>query len=172
MSDCTELSDRMPSVVLGRAEWTAAELQHLGGCSSCRREWELLRATSRLGETAAAALDTAPLAPAVLHRLSWTRKSARKRKVWGVAGLATAAALAGVLWTGRSDQLQPGSTPTPIVAGLQIPLPELDELQPAELDSVLQGMDRAAPDIDTLQTTDPGALDAPELETIYDYWEG
>ena len=172
MSDCTELSDRMPSVMLGRAEWTADELQHLRECSSCRNEWELLRAVGHLGHGPGAGIDSSSLALAVLHRLGQASEPAPKRRIWGLAGLAAAAALIGVLWAGRSEPPLPGSPSAPIVAGLQIPLPELDELEPAELDSVLQGMDQSTPDIDTVETTDPGAMDAPELETIYDYWEG
>ena len=169
MSDCTWLSDRMPSVALGRGEWTADELQHLNACSSCRREWEVVRATGRLGDRAAAEVDISALTQAVLQRRSRTAATWRKRKAWGLAGLAAAAALAGILWTGRTDPPLPGPASAPIVSGLQIPLPELEELQPAELDSVLRGMDQSAPDIDTLETSDSRAIDDG---TVYDYWEG
>jgi hypothetical protein len=170
MTECTWLSDRMPSVALGRTEWTADEIQHLSGCSACRLEWELLQATSRLGDRAAAELDAPSITRALQNRLGRSTERQRKRKAWGFAGLAAAAALAGVLWSGRGDS--PLHAPSaPVVAGLQIPLPELEELQPAELDSVLRGMDLPAPDIDTLEATDSGPEDAP-LETIYDYWEG
>jgi len=172
MSDCTWLSDRMPTVALGQGDWTADEVQHLSGCPSCRREWELVRATSRLGDRPAAEVDIPSLAQAVLHRLGRSTGPQRKWKVWRFAALAAAAALVGVLWTGRSEQPLPGSASAPIVAGLQIPLPELDELRPEELDSVLRGMDQPAPDVDTLETTDPGVMESPEPETVYDYWEG
>ena len=169
MSDCTWLSDRMPSVALGRVEWTAEELQHLNACSSCRREWELVYATGRLGDRAAGEVDIPALTQAVLQRLVRTPATRRRRKVWALAGLAAAAALAGILWTGQPDPPLPGSASPPIVAGLQIPLPELEELQSAELDSVLRGMDQPAPDIDTLETSDARAIDDG---TVYDYWEG
>lgn len=169
MSDCSWLSDRMPSVALGRGEWTADELRHLSTCSSCQREWELLRATGRLGEVAAAEVDMASLTHAVLQRLGRSPAAQRKRQGWGLAGLAAAAALAGILWTGRSGPPVPDAASAPIVARLQIPLPELEELQPAELDSVLRGMDQPGPDIDTLETSDSRAIDDG---TVYDYWEG
>ena len=172
MSDCSWLSDRMPLVALGRAEWTADEIQHLSACPTCQREWDLLRTASRLGDGAAAGLDLAAITRALQHRLGRTSERKRQRKAWGFAGMAAAAAVAGLLLSGRVDPPLPAPTATPVVAGLQIPLPELEELQPAELDSVLRGMDRPAPDIDTLDTTDPGAAEAPELETVYDYWEG
>jgi hypothetical protein len=54
MSDCGWLSDRMPSVALGRAEWTGDETRHLSDCPSCRGEWELVRLSSRLGQGGAA----------------------------------------------------------------------------------------------------------------------
>ena len=172
MSDCTRLSDRMPLVVLGRAEWTADEIHHLSGCTSCRREWELLRATSRLGDRAAVEMDVPSVTRALEQRLSRAGVQTRRRKAWGFAGMAAAAAIAGQLWSGRADPPLPALPSIPVVAGLQIPLPELEDLQPAELDSVLRGMDRPIPDIDTLEITDSAAIEAPELETVYDYWEG
>jgi hypothetical protein len=59
-----------------------------------------------------------------------------------------------------------------MVAALQIPLPELDSLQPAELDSVLQTIDEAGVESSTLDSPDLGELDNDELETVLDYWEG
>jgi hypothetical protein len=172
MSDCTWLSDRMPLVALGRTEWTADEIHHLSGCASCQREWDLLRAVSRLGERSAVEIDAPSVSRVLQQRLGWARRRKRQRKVWGVAGMAAAAALAGLLWSGQADPPFLPSSSAPAVAGLQIPLPELEDLQAAELDSVLRGMDQPVPDLDTLETTDPEAFESPELETVYDYWEG
>ena len=36
MSACTQLSDRMPEVALGRARWTPNEAAHLAACADCR----------------------------------------------------------------------------------------------------------------------------------------
>jgi hypothetical protein len=58
------------------------------------------------------------------------------------------------------------------VAVLRIPLPELDSLEPAELDSVLQTIDEGGVQGSTLDSPDLGELDNEELETVLDYWEG
>jgi hypothetical protein len=90
--------------------------------------------------------------------------------VWSAAGLAAAAAIVGLIWTGSSID-RTTRAPVP-VAALQIPLPELDSLQPAELDSVLQAIDEAGAQGSTLDFPDLGELDNGELETVLDYWEG
>jgi hypothetical protein len=163
----------MPLVALGRAEWTANEIQHLSVCPSCQREWELLRTMTRLGDRVAAELDVASITQVLQQRLGRTAVRNRQRKAWGLAGMAAAAAFAAFLWSSRADPPLPAPPSTPVVAGLQIPLPELEDLQAAELDSVLRGMDQPAPDPDTLDTTtDSGVAGSPELETVYDYWEG
>jgi hypothetical protein len=59
-----------------------------------------------------------------------------------------------------------------VVAGLRIPLPELDSLQPAELDSVLQTMEEPLVDGSTLDEPTLGDLDSTELQRVLDYWEG
>jgi hypothetical protein len=51
-----------------------------------------------------------------------------------------------------------------VVAGLQIPLPELDSLQSAELDSVLQTIDEPS--------VGDSTLDGTVLEDFLDSWEG
>nr|MBA3319806.1 hypothetical protein [Gemmatimonadales bacterium] len=66
MNDCERLSDRMPEVALGRAEWTADEAAHLRGCGECRGEWELLLAARELDERAPTVSDLVAL-PAVLQ---------------------------------------------------------------------------------------------------------
>ncbi|HET6836460.1 MAG TPA: hypothetical protein VFH24_00385 [Gemmatimonadales bacterium] len=159
-------------MALGRAEWTPDDVHHLGECRSCQCEWALLQTANRLGERAAAGIDVASITTALQRRRGRTPGRNRQRKAWGVAGMAAAAALAGLLWSGRADPPLPPPPSTHVVAGLQIPLPELEDLQPAELDSVLRGMDRPGPYIDILETIDSGAAEAPELETVYDYWEG
>jgi hypothetical protein len=173
MSDCSWLSDRMPVVALGRAEWTASEIEHLGACPSCQREWELLRVTARLGDRVAAELDAGAITRVLQQRLGGSDERTRKRRAWGFVGMAAAAVFAGLLLSSGAEAPLPGPPVAPVVAGLQIPLPELEELQPAELDSLLRGMDQPAPDLDSLDTTtDPGAAEAAELETVDDYWEG
>ncbi|MGH7507954.1 MAG: hypothetical protein ACREMZ_00605 [Gemmatimonadales bacterium] len=174
MSDCTWLSDRIPAVVLGRTGWTPEEVRHLSQCESCRREWELVRATSRLGESMDLPGDVAATAEAVLHRLRHQQdRGNRVARVIMMAGVAAAAIVAAV-WLGVGDRMPTSPSPvTPSVAGrLEIPLPELESLQPAELDSVLETMDE--PPAAGFTIGDPGLpdLDSDELQRVLDSWEG
>jgi hypothetical protein len=173
MSDCERLSDRMPAVALGQAGWTADEIRHLSECESCRREWELVQLASRLGEGAGLSLDPAATAAAVLRRLEREQEGRLRRRAWSFVGLAAAAAVAAAIWTGGlqggPSKVQPVGTE---VAGLpSIPLPELESLDPAELDSVLQMMDE--PSVSGSTADDPlGDLNDDELESVLDSWEG
>jgi len=175
MSDCEWLSDRMPVVALGQAGWTPDETRHLNECGSCRREWELVQLASRLGEDAGLSLDPAAIAAGVLRRLDSEREDRRlRRRAWSFAGLAAAAAVVAAIWTGGlqggPSKVQPVGT---AVAGrLSIPLPELESLEPAELDSVLQTMDE--PILSGSSGDDPalGDLNNDELERVLNSWEG
>jgi hypothetical protein len=171
MSECTWLSDRMPAVAQGQAEWTSDELHHLNGCESCRREWELVRIAGRLGDGVLPAFDADATTAALLQRLGRRKEAPRRRRAWTLAGLASAAAIAVLLWPEKRET-PPVAQPAPLVAGLQIPLPELDGLQPAELDSVLRSMDEPAAGDAALESPDLGDLDSEELETVLDIWEG
>jgi predicted anti-sigma-YlaC factor YlaD len=174
MSDCERLSDRMPAVALGQAGWTADEIRHLNECESCRREWELVQLAGRLGEDAGLSLDPAATAAAVLRRVESERREGRlRRRAWSFAGLAAAAAVAAAIWTGGL-QGGPSNVPpvgTEVAGRFSIPLPELDSLEPAELDSVLQTMDE--PIVSGSTAEDPlGDLNDDELERVLNSWEG
>jgi hypothetical protein len=161
MSECHWLSDKMPAVALGTAEWSPIEVQHLDTCRWCQEEWDLLQASSRMGRAVGLGLEARSTTDAVLQRLERGRSERHRSRAWSVAGLAAAAAIAAVVWTGRPVS-RPQQPAPAIVAGLEISLPELDSLQPAELDSVLQTMDEPAPADSTLD----------ELEGFLDSWEG
>jgi hypothetical protein len=150
----------MPAVALGTAEWSPDEVQHLHTCRSCQDELDLVRAASRMGREAGLQLEAASTSQTLLHHLERARLKHLRRRAWGFAGLA-AATVAAVVWTQRPTTrvLPPARA---VVAGLQISLPELDSLQPAELDSVLQTMDEPMPADSTLD----------ELEGFLDSWEG
>jgi hypothetical protein len=170
MSECTELSDRMPLVALGKAEWADEEARHLTGCRSCRAEWELLGLAIRMGESAPE-LQRSRVAEAVLNRLELERVRRLRKKTWGFAGLAAAATIAALVWTER-PAIRPVLPPTgPSVARLEIPLPELDSLPSAELDSVLKTMDEPAGNGSAVEPG-LGDLDSSELQNVLDYWEG
>lgn len=175
MSDCEWLSDRMPAVALGRAAWTADEIRHLNECGSCRQEWDVVQSASRLGEDAGLSLDSVRIAAGVLRRLERAREDGRlRRRAWSFGGLAAAAAVAAAIWTG-GPQSGPSKVPpvgTTVAGRLSIPLPELEGLEPAELDSVLQTMDE--PTVTGSTGDDPalGDLNDDELESVLDTWEG
>jgi hypothetical protein len=170
MNDCVRLSDRMPLVALGRAQWTAEESRHLSGCRSCQEEWNLIGLAIRLGESGPA-LDPSRVAQNVVKRLELEPVVRIRKRAWGFAGLAAAATIAALVWTER-PVIRPVLPPTSsAVARLQIPLPELDSLPSAELDSVLKTMDES---VGNGSAVDPslGDLDSTELQNVLDYWEG
>ena len=173
MNDCGWLSDRMPAVALGKGEWTPEEIRHLSECRMCQDEWELVHAASRLGEGIGSVVDPTLTADAVLRRLARERREAGpRRRAWTFAGLAAAATIAVAVWTGgptTQHALQPpvGSV---VANRLSIPLPELEGLQPAELDTVLQTMDEPA-DGSTLDAPGPGDPQNDELDLVLDSWE-
>jgi anti-sigma factor RsiW len=175
MRDCDLLSDRMPAVALGLAEWSSDEARHLAGCESCRKEWKLLQSVNDLTEQGAPKIDVSAMASKVQRRLRLARaEKRRQQRAWGFTGLATAAGLAAVLWTHPPTQLsQPSAPPAQAVAGrLQIPLPELEGLQPSELDSLLHTMDEPTTGGSSVEVPGLGELDDIELTTVLDPWEG
>ena len=150
MTECHRLSEKMPAVAVGTAEWSPDEAQHLDTCGSCQNEWDLVHRSSRMGREVGLQLEAAATSQALLHRIKRARSDrSRRRRRWSFGGLAAAAAVAAVFWTGRPAPRVIGTAPA-VVAGLQMALPELDSLQPAELDSVLQTMDEPAPADSTL----------------------
>jgi hypothetical protein len=152
----------MPAVALGTAEWTPDEVQHLAGCPSCQDEWDLVRRASHIAGEIGLGLEASAVSQTLLQRLEHARLQRLRRRGGSFAGLAAAATVAAVVWTARPAP-RPVMSPAPsIVAGLQISLPELDNLQPAELDSVLRTMDQPVAADSTLD----------ELEGFLDSWEG
>jgi hypothetical protein len=170
MSECTWLSDRLPALPSDQAEWSLEDQRHMTGCESCRREWELVRATRRLGERLPE-FDPVSTGSALRRRLHQAGTDrARRIRAWIFAGMAAAAAVAAVLWT--SDRPDPLLRSEPVATGFRIPLPELDGLQPAELDSVLRTMDQAPASGATLETTAPGDTGSSDLDIVLESWEG
>ena len=86
MSECERLSDRMPMIAQDQAEWTPDEIQHLGECESCRREWELVQLVNRLGVDQGLALDPTAIAARVAQRLELERQARRRRRSWTFVG--------------------------------------------------------------------------------------
>jgi hypothetical protein len=173
MNDCSWLSDRMPSIALRRAEWTADEVRHLNECTSCRAEWDLLQAGIRLGHASPPLRDPDELARALLERLAQGPQRSR-RSVWTAAsGLAAAAAVAATVWLGgRATPAAEPDESAPVVAGVHMPLQELESLQPDELESVLQTMNDSLPEDGVTDDPELTDLDSDELQQVLDTWEG
>jgi hypothetical protein len=155
----------MPDVAHGRARWTAEEASHLAACADCRAEWDLVTAAVRLGARAPGN-DPEATTAAVLRRVSEDRRSRGRRRFWGI-GLAAAAALAGVVWTGlRPDRAAP---PGPQA---EIALPEVEPIESGELDSLIMELD--VPQLGASAFDEPSLddLDTNELEQVLRTLEG
>jgi hypothetical protein len=180
MMDCDRLSDRMPDVALGRSQWTPEEAEHLAACAGCHQEWRLVRLAGDLGEGIGADLQPSSIATAALKRVAAERNRARQRR-WSLAGVAAAATIAFAVWYGRGPTGQtvhaPGgipvaAAPTAQPAEVAIPLPELDQLQEPDLDSLLQTIAPPLTSGSTLEDPSMGDLNDHELEEVLATWEG
>jgi hypothetical protein len=172
MSDCERLSDRMPDVALLRAAWSAEEAAHLASCADCRAEWALVLAARRL-EASAPSVDPATIASAVQHRLAFERMADRRSR-WGWAlGAAAAAAAALALVVAQGPEPRHATAPAVAVAADPlVPLPELDGLDTAQLDTLLHALDGPLAGTSAHDsTTVDDDVDA-ELEQILASWEG
>jgi len=173
MTTCEQLSDRMPAVARGQIGWSAEEESHLATCAECRLEWELISAASGLGRDLTAALDPHHVTERVLGRLRAERRSRRRRMGWAVAGIATAAAVALVVWAGP---LRPGpriAAPAPVADVAEIPLPELDSLATPELEAVLHALDAPiGTSVEGVDSSGLDDLDTRELQHVLDRLEG
>jgi hypothetical protein len=171
MTSCTELSDRMPAVAAGQSAWTAAEGSHLGACADCGAEWEIVRATARLGADVGLALDPAGVATGVLERLRRVPAEPRRRRwVHRVAvPIAAAATLALAVWFGELRAPESGAAEN-LVAVLH----ELDDLTADELEYLFAEVDAArgdlSPPVDAPGTL--GDLSDAELEALLRMMEG
>jgi hypothetical protein len=170
-TDCERLSDRMPEVAMQRAAWTAEESAHLASCADCRAEWELIRAAKRI-EAHAPAVDTAAIAAAVQRRLTTERVAGRRNRwIWAVGSAAAAAAIAFAVTSGDA----PRREPLPAVAietEPLVPLPELDGLETAQLDTLLRAIDAPPAGRSGAESTTLGDAVDRELEQILATWEG
>ena len=172
MSECARLSERMPEVALARSIWAPEEADHLRGCPACQAEWALVQLSNTLGREVEAELDVAAAGRAVLLRLAQGAEEARLRKrAWSFAIVSGAAAAAVMLWAGQAAPDPVPASRHPAVATLEFPLPELDNLMPAELNAVLQAMDELNVG-DPISDTASGDLDDADLENGFDTWEG
>lgn len=136
MSECSELSRRMPDVVRGRSEWSPMEAIHLAGCVDCAAEWRVICIGSSLHAHLTVDVDTERLAQRILARL---RASGRvvsvPRLPWRnfALGLAAAASVAIAVWVpGRAHHGEVVTLPTRIGPLL----PNLSNATDAQLDGI------------------------------------
>lgn len=176
MTNCERISERMPEAARGGAPWSVDQERHLAGCESCRLEWALVRQTAQLGRTAIPRVDDRKVAEALLLRLrdagpTVASGPGHRRRAWIMATLAAAAALVLVIW-GRSRQEQPRPmtavnervlTAEPVqTAQLSLPIPELEDLEAEQLDTVLKLLDepfQADELIEATNTETPSAFE-------------
>jgi anti-sigma factor RsiW len=173
MNACERLSDRMPDVVLHRSEWTPEEAAHLAACAECRAEWELVLAARALGDGAPTVSDPSALSAALQRRLAEDRAGrARARRAWSFAGAAAAAA--GILVAVMTER-DAGTVAAPqaaVEAEALVPLPELEGLETAQLDTLLHSIDRPFAGPSTLDASTLGEHEDGELEQVFATWEG
>lgn len=175
MTACTKLSDRMPEVAAGTATWRTAEAEHLLGCAGCAAEWRVVAAAAGHGRRLAAGVDADRIAAAALARLREApRAQAEPATRWGrirriALPLAAAATLALAVWLGGP------SSESPAAPAIQVAvLPELDDLEETELESLFEEFaDLEDPTIRPLEA--PQTLDDlsdTELENLLRMMEG
>jgi len=163
---CQELSDKMPAVARGAAEWSPAEAAHLVACAECRREWVVVGAGRLVARDLTVNADA--LAAVVLRRLR-TEPEARllPRSRW-LIGLAAAAVLAVIL--------VPGNAPAPLpvesaAAPLEVDVSGLTALSSAGLTDVLESFDTMWTETSTTDAPSLDDLDPQELERVQGSWE-
>jgi anti-sigma factor RsiW len=133
MTDRQHLSDRMPAVAAGQGRWSRGEEEHLSRCADCAAEWQLVREAAALGTSVEAKLVPERVAQGVAEALR-----ARSTDVPGwqrvrrLIPLAAAAAVLLAVWGGR--HLIGGRA---AAEDLTVLLPEIQYLDPAGLDAVL-----------------------------------
>ena len=173
MNDCERLSDRMPDVALHRAEWTPDEAAHLEGCAGCLTEWKLVLAARALDASAPPLSDPSALPEVLRRRLAEDRAlRTRMRRAWSFAAAAGAAAAILAAVVTQRDAGPPAGVQTVAGAEVLVPLPELEGLETAQLDTLLQTLDRPVAGTSTLDASTLGEYEDGELEQVFAIWEG
>ena len=163
---CQELSDKMPAVARGAAEWSPAEAAHLVACAECRREWVVVGAGRLVARDLTVNADA--LAGVVLRRLR-TEPEARllPRSRW-LIGLAAAAAVVLLL----SKASGPAPLPRgPAAQPLAVHVSGLTALNSAGLADVLESFDTMWTETSTTDAPSLDDLDSQELEQVRGSWE-
>lgn len=173
MNRCTRLSERMPEVARHRATWAPDEAAHLAECADCRGEWELTLLARRLEAHAPTITEPSKLVTTLHQRLAEDRMARqRARRAWSFAGAAAvAAAILVAVTIDRPAEPTPATRP---IAGAEalVPLPELEGLGAAQLDTLLRSIDRPSTGSSGLDASTLGEHEDGELEQLLATWEG
>ncbi len=174
--DCEMLSEKMPEVAHGTAGWTPEESAHLSTCFSCAAEWRLIQRAAHLGDGAAAGLDAGALSSSILAQVSKRgRRDRFTRNAW-YTGLAAAAAVALVVYSGRGPKpgsIGPDSASSGVVdVSFHLPLSELETLNAEQLQAVLDGLDAPVGEVNPDPAPSFGDLDDTQLERVLRSLEG
>lgn len=178
MIDCEMLSEKMPAVAHGDASWSAEELAHILSCPACAAEWRLVQRAAHLGDGVSAGLETAGLTKSIMTQVaSRSRRDRFTRNAW-YSGLAAAAAIALVVFTGRPSSRGAVATVTdsgvtvPVDVSFHLPLSELEALDSDQLQSVLDGLDTPVGEVEPGPAPSFGDLDDTQLERVLRSLEG
>ena len=171
MINCEGMTDRMPLVAHGRAEWTGEEATHLEECPDCASEWRLVVAARRLGDTGARSLDPDQVSGAVLGRLAREHRHRYWRRMGVIGSLAAAALVTAIVWLGPYRRVSAAARVAS--AGVfQLPLAELDGLDDSALVIVLDGLEPPLAEEATPAAPALGDLQDSELERVLRSLEG
>lgn len=172
MNPCHHLSDRMPEVARHASRWTADEAAHLLACEDCGAEWHLVGSAVAMGHGVASRVNADQVAEQVIARLRESPAVVAPARPWvrrALLPFAAAAALVSAVWFGwpaAAGQDQP--------AVLVAVLPELDDLDETELESLVEGL--AGTEADPLRPLEAdeslGDLSDSELESLLRLMEG
>ncbi|MGH7523380.1 MAG: zf-HC2 domain-containing protein [Gemmatimonadales bacterium] len=161
MIECEAMRDRMPDVAHGTATWTEAEAAHLAGCAECQLEARIVDAGMRLDAGVVVASDRVARELTDRLRVNGVDGRAVRALPWrgAVVGLLAAAAAAVLVLGVFRRQGTPPRVVGDTAAAVAM-LPELQGLDEAQLQSVLQSFGPTAGD------ATPGVV--PHLEDLTD----
>lgn len=175
--ECGTLTDRMPDVASGQAQWSEAESAHLAGCESCALEWRIVSAARLLGGSAARQIDATALTGKVIAGVRAAEQRSRWTRAGWMSGLAAAAVLLLVLRINLPPSRPAAEPPdtstvavTPVTGAL--PMAELDALDEEQLQAVLEHLEAAAGSLDGNVAPRMSELDDQQLERVLRSLEG
>jgi hypothetical protein len=138
--NCTELSDRMPTVALGHAVWSAEEKRHLEDCADCAAEWRVVRLAQGVTAARPDELDADRIAGRVLQRLAIEPAATNRSARWWYGGVGVAAAALLLVIALRRDRGDATAVTDFAPAGA-MPVMGLDSLNEEQLRMVLESLD-------------------------------